>query len=204
MRRPRGTDSSRSGRCEQAERIPRQSLHAIRRCDSGHARRDPVVAGARTRSWLGPADLYLPHGSHPWNPNLLACLYRRGIVEQLGSGTLRMVRKCADAGLGRPVFTSTSASVRCSVPRRGHWLGPDGAGLAVTRLEAAVLTALAERPAARGELADDLEVSVAEVREALVQLRDLGLVLVEGHGRARTGCSTTPSDCPTPPRKESE
>ena len=55
--------------------------------------------------------------------------------------------------------------------------------MAVTRLEAAVLTALAERPAARGELADDLEVSVAEVREALVQLRDLGLVLVEGHGR---------------------
>ncbi len=142
-----------------------------------------VLSPGQLHFGLAPADLYLPHGSHPWNPNLLACLYRRGIVEQLGSGTLRMVRKCADAGLGRPVFTSTSASVTCSVPRRGHWLGPDGAGLAVTRLEAAVLTALAEGPAARGELADDLEVSVAEVREALVQLRDLGLVLVEGHGR---------------------
>ncbi|MDE0134301.1 MAG: putative DNA binding domain-containing protein [Acidimicrobiaceae bacterium] len=132
---------------------------------------------------LTPADLYVPHTSHPWNPDMLGCLYRRGIVEQLGSGTVRMVRLCAEAGLGRPLFAATSASVSCSVPRQGHWLTPSGAGLLPNRLEAAVLTALAAGPAARRKLTDDLEVSISEVREALRHLRDLGLIRVEGHGR---------------------
>lgn len=132
---------------------------------------------------LTPSDLYVHHTSHPWNPNMLGCLYRRGIVEQLGSGTVRMVRMCADAGLGRPVFTATSASVTCSVPRRGHWLAPSGAGLALSGLEASVLTALAGSPTTRRQLADNLEVGIAEIRVALRQLRDLGLIRVEGHGR---------------------
>lgn len=142
-----------------------------------------VHSPGQLRFGLTPADLYAPHSSLPWNPNMLACLYRRGIVEQLGSGTLRMVRLCADAGLGRPVFAATSASVTCSVPRQGHWLAPSGAGLVLSELEASVLTALANGPTARRKLADDLEVSIAEVRVALRQLRDLGLIRVEGHGR---------------------
>ena len=142
-----------------------------------------VVSPGQLHFGLTPADLYMPHSSHPWNPNMLACLYRRGIVEQLGSGTLRMARLCAAAGLGRPVFTATSASVTCSVPRRGHWLAPDGTSFSVSRREAAVLTALAEEPAARGKLAESLGISVTDVREVLVQLRDLGLVRVLGHGR---------------------
>lgn len=132
---------------------------------------------------LTPADLYVPHTSHPWNPDMLGCLYRRGIVEQLGSGTVRMVRLCAEAGLGRPVFAAASTSVSCSVPRQGHWLGPDGMSLTLTDAQAATLTVLAEGPAARGRLAASLDIGVAEVREVLVQLRDLGLVRVEGYGR---------------------
>lgn len=132
---------------------------------------------------LKPADLYADHSSHPWNPNILGCMFRNGTVEQLGSGTVRMVRMCADAGLGRPAFTATSASVTCSVPRRGHWLAPGGAGVALSGLEASVLTALAGSPTTRRQLADDLEVSIAELRVALRQLRDLGLIRVEGHGR---------------------
>jgi len=142
-----------------------------------------VVSPGQLHFGLTPADLYVPHSSHPWNPNMLGCLYRRGIVEQLGSGTLRMVRLCAAAGLGRPVFTATSASVTCSVPRRGHWLASDGTSFSVTGREAAVMTALAEGPASRGELAESLGIGVTGVREVLVQLRDLGLVRVLGHGR---------------------
>ena len=142
-----------------------------------------VHSPGQLRFGLTPADLYAPHSSLPWNPNMLGCLYRRGIVEQLGSGTLRMVRLCAEAGLGRPVFRATSASVTCSVPRRGHWLAPSGAGLALSGLEASVLAALAGGPTTRRQLADDLEVGIPEVRVALRQLRDLGLIRVEGHGR---------------------
>jgi len=132
---------------------------------------------------LTPADLYVPHGSHPWNPNMVGCLYRRGIVEQLGSGTLRMARMCAEVGLGRPVFTADSTSVTCSVPRRGHWLAPDGLSIEVSELETTVLAVLADGPAARGQLAADVGASSATMRETLTRLRELGLVRVEGHGR---------------------
>ena len=132
---------------------------------------------------LTTADLYVDHGSHPWNPNIMGCLHRRGIVEQLGSGTLRMARMCVDVGLGRPVFTTSGASVTCSIPRRGNWLAPDGSSLAMGKPETAVLARLAEGPAARGELAARAGISEATARGVLVRLRDVGLVDVEGHGR---------------------
>ena len=132
---------------------------------------------------LEPADLYEPHSSHPWNPNMMGCLYRRGIVEQLGSGTLRMARLCIEAGLGRPVFTSSSASVTCTLPRRGYWLAPDGTSTAIRNREAVVLSLLASGPTGRGILASRLGITPREAREVLDLLRDAGLVRVDGHGR---------------------
>ncbi len=133
---------------------------------------------------LTPADLYVPHGSRPWNPNIMACLFRRGLVEQLGSGTLRMVRLCAEAGIGRPVFATTGAEVICSIPRSGYWLAADGSGtLNLTADEARILTRLAKGSAKRGELAELLGVGGPDVRAMLNKLREHGLVRVEGHGR---------------------
>ena len=113
----------------------------------------------------------------------MGCVYRRGIVEQLGSGTLRMARICAEAGLGRPVFTADSTSVTCSVPSKGHWLAPDGMSIGIDEVEAFVLAMLADGPAARGQLAAEIGASSATMREILGGLRDVGLVRVEGHGR---------------------
>lgn len=132
---------------------------------------------------LTPSDLYVNHGSHPWNPNMMGCLYRRGIVEQLGSGTLRMARICSEAGLGRPVFTTTGASVTCSVPRQGKWLAPDGSVLVISDPEATMLARLANGPVGRGDLAAQAGISDSAARGALARLRELGLVRVEGHGR---------------------
>ena len=144
---------------------------------------------------LTPADLYEPHSSHPWNPNVLGCLYRRGIVEQLGSGTLRMARMCIEAGLGRPVFTANSASVTCSIPRRGYWLALDGSGMAVNRPEANILAALADGPMSRSQLAARTELGSAETSNMLLRLREVGLVRVEGYARgAQWRLRNTPSN----------
>ena len=132
---------------------------------------------------LTPADLYVPHGSRPWNPNIMACMFRRGIVEQLGSGTLRMIRLCAEAGIGRPVFVTTGSEVICSVPRYGYWLAPDGTGVGLSINEATILRRLGKDPAQRGELADLLGVEPTAIRDMLTRLRDDGLVHVRGHGR---------------------
>ena len=128
---------------------------------------------------LTPAHLYEPHGSQPWNPNILGSLYRCGIVEQLGSGTLRMVRLCADAGLGRPVFKSAGPSVMCTVPRRGYWLTPQGSPITTDNLEAAVLTVLSDGPAVLSRITANASVSAEQAR------RDADPHAREGHGASR-------------------
>ena len=104
-------------------------------------------------------------------------------MEQLGSGTLRMIRLCAEAGIGRPVFVTTGSEVICSVPRYGYWLAPDGTGVGLSINEATILHRLGKDPAQRGELADLLGVEPTAIRDMLTRLRDDGLVHVRGHGR---------------------
>lgn len=145
-----------------------------------------VVSPGGLHFGLTTTDLYVPHGSHPWNPLVIGALYRRGIVDQLGSGTLRMVRLCAAAGLGRPVFSATPAAVTCAIPRKGYWVSPDGSSTAITDVEASALRALADGPRQRGELADQLRLPDTTTRDLLARLRDHGLVHPEGHGRGAT------------------
>ena len=142
-----------------------------------------VVSPGGLHFGLTTSDLYLPHGSHPWNPLMLGALYRRGIVDQLGSGTLRMVRLCAASGLGRPVFTATPTAVTCAIPRKGYWLSRDGTSTVITDVEASALRALSDGPVQRGDLADLLGLPDTAVRNLLAGLRDHGLVHPEGHGR---------------------
>ncbi len=88
-----------------------------------------VNSPGRLHFGLHVQDLYKPHSSRPWNPRILDCLYRRGVVEQLGSGTLRMIQHCNDVGLGRPVFYEESTSFVCAIPRPGYWLDATGRGI---------------------------------------------------------------------------
>jgi len=132
---------------------------------------------------LTTTDLYRPHASFPWNPLVLGTLYRRGIVDQLGSGTLRMVRLCAASGLGQPVFTATASAVTCTVPRKGYWISTAGASVAVSDVDGSALRFLTEGPVPRGELANKLGLPDLATRDLLVRLREYGLVHPEGHGR---------------------
>lgn len=50
--------------------------------------------------------LYAEHPSRPRNPRLAAALYRARLIEQWGTGTLRILRACQDAGLPQPEFQS--------------------------------------------------------------------------------------------------
>ena len=113
----------------------------------------------------------------------MACLFRRGIVEQLGSGTLRMIEQCNRAGIGRPVFTTTGGEVTCSVPRHGYRLTPDGQSIKLTGHQATILETLAKAATPRAELARLLNVDASTIRDLLTRLRNDGLIHVTGHGR---------------------
>lgn len=68
---------------------------------------------------LTPNDLFAPHESRPWNPLIARTFYRRGIIEQWGRGTLRMVELATSAGLPRPEIEEFADSVAVRFRRSG-------------------------------------------------------------------------------------
>ena len=64
--------------------------------------------------------LRLPHGSVPGNRLIAQALYLAKYIEQSGTGTLDMIRRCATAGLPEPEFTVTDgfvATIRRAAPQ---------------------------------------------------------------------------------------
>ena len=53
---------------------------------------------------LRPADLAKPHSSEPANPLIARPLYLAHYIENLGTGTLDVIRHCREAGLPLPEF----------------------------------------------------------------------------------------------------
>jgi len=66
---------------------------------------------------LSVADLFAPHESQPWNPLIAGTLYRRGVVDSLGSGIQRMIRLVETAGQPTPRIHDTGTSVRVEFQR---------------------------------------------------------------------------------------
>jgi ATP-dependent DNA helicase RecG len=133
---------------------------------------------------LSVADLYRPHESQPWNPLIAGTLYRRGIIDSLGSGTLRMLRACRDAGLFEPDIQDSGTSVKVDFPRAGapparfHGLDLDDNSHELLRLivrngSMALRELVASLPA----------MSERDVRDELQKLRQVGVLEPQGHGR---------------------
>ena len=60
---------------------------------------------------LTPENLLVPHESRPWNPLIARTFYRRGIIEEWGSGTLRMAELMTSAGLPVPEIEDDGGTV---------------------------------------------------------------------------------------------
>lgn len=132
---------------------------------------------------LSADSLYAPHEPLPWNPQIAQILYRRGIVDSLGSGTLRMVREARNAGLAAPIIEDTGTSVRVIFPRRG-FPSPLLRRFGLTAEQLRVLDGLAVSDAtSRSELIDRSGVAERAVRSALDRLRDYGLADFSGEKR---------------------
>ncbi len=61
---------------------------------------------------LSPDALRGPHGSFPRNPALARVFYFSGLIEQWGSGTLKILRLCKEQGLMEPLFEEHRACFR--------------------------------------------------------------------------------------------
>ena len=53
----------------------------------------------------------MPHKSRPWNPIIAGVFYRAGIIEQWGTGTLKVIDWCRENANPVPVWNEDSGSV---------------------------------------------------------------------------------------------
>lgn len=137
---------------------------------------------------LSVADLYRPHESQPWNPLIAGTLYRRGIVDSLGSGIQRMVRLVEQAGQLPPCIEDTGTSVRVTFQRPGstpRWATEMGLSPAAFGVLTVIYTH--RGPAALRDIVEALParagLSEREIRDLLQRLRAADLI--EPHGRGR-------------------
>ena len=154
-----------------------------------------VTSSGSLHFGLTPEKLLIPHESLPWNPLIARTFYRSGIIEEWGSGTLKMADLASRAGLPVPVIEDDGGAVtvrfRHGIELRATMeFGPmtGSTQLAVARLSERVLALLdrADQGLARREIHTRLGPSVSErqVRRALEELQHGGLVVSTGRGRS--------------------
>ena len=152
-----------------------------------------VTSSGSLHFGLTPEKLFAPHESRPWNPLIARTFYRRGIIEEWGSGTLKMAALTGAAGLPMPEIEDDGGAVTVRF-RHGIELrataefGPTtgSANLSVARLSERVLALLdrADQGLGRREIHARLGPGVSErqVRRALEELRDKDLVVSTNRG----------------------
>lgn len=127
-----------------------------------------------------------PHESLPWNPLIARVLYRRGIIESWGRGTIKMAELARQAGLPAPEIEDTGGCVIVRF-RPTRYMPPQRVAHDLTDRQRHILALLG---ASRGGLA--LREILAglgggtadwEVKADLALLKQLELVDSQGHGR---------------------
>lgn len=125
--------------------------------------------GRLPNSWT-VEDLLRPHESASENALVAHGLYLAGYIEEMGSGTIDMYKRCVKAGLAPPEFSVSGRgfSVRIMRPDRERWVPPSAAS--ASRLEARI--SLLEAKVLG--LLNECERSKAELSRALGQRRASG------------------------------
>ena len=136
---------------------------------------------------LTPEKLFVPHESRPWNPLIARTFYRRGIIEEWGSGTLKMVDMASKAGLPVPEIDDDGGAV--TVRFRHNQFVPRPITIDVSEPEGRREMILAlldgvDEGLTRREIHARLGPGVSErqVRTTLEELRDSGLVTSTARG----------------------
>ena len=150
-----------------------------------YADRLEVTSPGSLHFGITPEKLFEPHESKPWNPLIARTFYRRGVIEEWGGGTLKMMELVNEAEL--PPLEIEDAgnwvAVRFRhgqfVPQQHAWDRPAGRQRAIL-----ALLEHAEDGMTRREIGAHLGLGVSDrqVRRALEELRDRGLIVSTNRG----------------------
>ncbi len=144
-----------------------------------------VTSSGSLHFGLTPEALHEPHESLPWNPLIAGVLYRRGIIEQWGRGTLKMSELMAAAGLPRPEIEAIAGAVVVRF-RPSRYTAPSRVARDLSQVQQAILNLLAQAPGglALRQLRGKMGASIREwaLKQELATLRQLDLAESRGHG----------------------
>jgi ATP-dependent DNA helicase RecG len=130
------------------------------------------------------ADLKRPHVSLPRSPLIAGVFYRRGLIEQWGRGTQKIVKWCLEAGQPEPEFEEQAGAVVVRFRPSGYH-PPLRVSHDLTERQRRILQILADGNRRRfREIYEALPDAPPKrtVQAELRMLRDLKLVDFQGHG----------------------
>lgn len=145
-----------------------------------------VTSSGSLHFGLTARDLFVPHESLPWNPLIARVLYRRGVIESWGRGTIKMAELTRQAGLPVPEIEDAGGCVTVRF-RPSRYSAPLRVARDLTERQRRILELL---EASKGGLAlreivarlND-NTTESKVKDELTLLRQLELVESRGHGR---------------------
>ena len=144
-----------------------------------------VTSSGSLHFGLTPEKLFAPHESRPWNPLIAGTFYRRGVIERWGSGTLKIAEHVSAAGLPPPEIEDDGGCVTVRF-RHGQFVPQQPTGRGTVERQEVILALLdrAEDGLMRGEIRTQLDPAISErqLRRALEELREKGLVVSTGRG----------------------
>ena len=160
-----------------------------------------VTSSGSLHFGLTPEKLFAPHESRPWNPLIARTFHRRGIIEEWGSGTLKMAELASSAGLPVPEIEDDGGAVTVRF-RHGRFV-PQTGGKEPSPAQRRQLTLMLLDSAGDGLARRDIyarlapHASARQVTRDLEALRKRGLIASSGHGvsarwksiRTADGCS---------------
>lgn len=140
---------------------------------------------------LTPTELFGPHESQPWNPMIARVFYLRGIIEEWGRGTLKMAEQAAAAGL--PPLEIEDDGGYVTVRFRANridvqsTMSVGGAAAPLNERQRRILDVLeaSSEPLALRQILARLDPQPEDwrLRRDLAELKRLGVVELNGHGR---------------------
>lgn len=129
-------------------------------------------------------DLKRPHRSRPWNPIIAQTFFRRGVTEQWGRGTLKMIELTSDAGLVEPEFEVKSGEFTVRFLPMSY-VAPTRVSRDLSVMQQSLLTVLSRiSPSSLSDIRKHLPVEYPKrtIQDNLSVLKMLGLVDSYGHG----------------------
>jgi ATP-dependent DNA helicase RecG len=119
------------------------------------------------------------HGSHPRNPDIARVFYVRGLMEQLGMGTQRLISACRDLGAKPPVWKVERDTIALTLHRAPE---PE-ASFTLSARQAKFVKSSRPREVFRvGDYATACGVSERQARRELAEMQTWGLFQKQGKG----------------------